>query len=123
MDAISTGNKGPKTLFELSSLAGEDLANNKQEARKQIKATDYSWMSKLLHVTARGYGFIYKTRIKEKQIGWLDDKELKKPRKHVMFETRKYIINKRLPKENIINSLGLQLDEESLDVMGDSWTL
>ena len=77
-------------------------------------------MSKLLHVTARGYGFIYKTRIKEKQIGWLDHKELKKPRKHVMFETRKYIINKRLPKENIINSLGLQLDEESLDVMGDS---
>ena len=42
MDAISTGNKGPKTLFELSSLAGEGLANNKQEARKQIKATDYS---------------------------------------------------------------------------------
>ena len=85
MDAISTGNKGPKTLFELSSLAGEGLANNKQEARKQIKATDYSWMSKLLHVTARGYGFIYKTRIKEKQTGWLDNKELKKPRKHVMF--------------------------------------
>ena len=53
-------------------------------------------MSRLLHVTTRGYRFIYKTRIKEKQIGWLDNKELKKPRKHVMFY------------------------EESLDVMGDS---
>ena len=77
-------------------------------------------MSRLLHVTAQGYRFIYKTRIKEKQISWLDDKELKKPRKHVMFETRKYIINKSFPKDNIINSLGLQLEEESLDVMRDS---
>ena len=112
MDAISTGNKGPETLFEVWSLAGEDLSNNKQEARKEIKATDYSSLSRPLHVTARAYRFIYKTRINEKQIGWLDDKELKQPRKRVMFETRKCIINKSLAKDNIINSLGLQLDEE-----------
>ena len=34
MDATSTENKGPKTLYEVSSLAEEDLADNKQEDRK-----------------------------------------------------------------------------------------
>ena len=58
MDAISTENKGPKTIYEVSSLAEEDLANNKQEDRKEdikknqpspfeIKPTDYSSMSRL----------------------------------------------------------------------------
>ena len=35
MEAISKENKGPKTLYEVSSLAEEDLANNKQEDRKE----------------------------------------------------------------------------------------
>ena len=35
MDAIFTENKGPKTIYEVSSLAEEDLANNKQEDRKE----------------------------------------------------------------------------------------
>ena len=35
MDAILTENKGPKTIYEVSSLAEEDLANNKQEDRKE----------------------------------------------------------------------------------------
>ena len=35
MDAISTGNKEPKTLYEVSFLAEEDLTNNKQEDRKE----------------------------------------------------------------------------------------
>ena len=35
MDAISTENKGPKKIYEVSSLAEEDLANNKQEDRKE----------------------------------------------------------------------------------------
>ena len=63
MDTISTENKGPNTLYEASSLAEQNLANNKQEGRKEdikknepspfeIKATDYSSMSKLLRFTA-----------------------------------------------------------------------
>ena len=35
MDAISTENKEPKTLYEVSFLAEEDLTNNKQEDRKE----------------------------------------------------------------------------------------
>ena len=35
MDAILTENKGPKTIYEVSCLAEEDLANNKQEDRKE----------------------------------------------------------------------------------------
>ena len=62
MDALLTENKGPSTLYEVSSLGEEDLANNKQEDRKEnikknqpppfeIKATDYySSMSRLLRV-------------------------------------------------------------------------
>ena len=35
MDAILTENKEPKTIYEVSSLAEEDLANNNQEDRKE----------------------------------------------------------------------------------------
>ena len=93
MDVIFTENKGPKTIYEVSSLAEEDLANNKQEDRKEdikknqpspfeIKATDYSSMSRLLRVTTCANRFIHNTRTKEKQRDWLNDKELKKARKH-----------------------------------------
>ena len=129
MDAISTENKGPKTIYEVSSLAEEDLANNKQEDRKEdikknqpspfeIKATDNSSMSRLLSVIAWTNRLIYNTRTKEKRRDWLNDKELKKARKqwilHLQFETRKCIINKSSLKDNSINSLGLQLDEDGI---------
>ena len=38
-------------------------------------------MSRLLCVTAWANRFIHNKRTKEKQSGWLDDKELKKKRK------------------------------------------
>ena len=70
-------------------MAEEDLAKNKQEDRKEdikknqpspfeIKATDYSSMSRLLRVTAWANRFIHNTRTKEKRRDWLNDKELKK---------------------------------------------
>ena len=132
MDAISTENKGPKKIYEVSSLAEEDLTNNnKQEDRKEdveknqpspfeIKAKNYSSLLRLLHVTAWANRFIHDTRTKEKQRDWLNDKELKKARKqwilHVQFETRKCIINKSLSKDNIIDSLGVQclLNEDGI---------
>ena len=129
MDAISTENKEPKTTYEVSSLAEQDLANNKQEDRKEdikkndpspikIKATDNSSMSRLLRVTAWANRFIHNTRTKEKRRDWLNDKELKKARKqwilHVQFETRKCIINKSSSKDNIISTLCLQLDEDGI---------
>ena len=63
IEAILTEDKGPKTIYEVSSLAEENLANSKQEDRKkyikknqrspfEMKATDYSSMSRLLRVTA-----------------------------------------------------------------------
>ena len=61
---------------------------------------------------------INNTRTKEKRRDWLNDKKLKKARKqwilHVQFETRRCIINKSSSKDNIINSLGLQLDEDGI---------
>ena len=73
-------------------------------------------MSRLLRVAAWKNRFIHNTR--EKRRDWLNDKELKKARKqwilYVQFETRKCIINKILSKDNIINSLGLQLDEDGI---------
>ena len=105
MDTISTKNKGPKTLYEVSSLAEVDLAHNKQEDKKEeglannkqedrkedaeknqpspfeIKATDCSSISRLLRVPAWANRFTHNTRIKEKPKNWLDDKELKKARK------------------------------------------
>ena len=75
-------------------------------------------MSGLLRVTAWANRFIHNTRTKEKQEDWLDDKELKKARKqwilHVQLETRKCIINKSSFKDKIINSLGLQPDEDGI---------
>ena len=78
MDTISTENKGPNTLYKISSLAEEGLANNKQEGRKEdvkknqrspfeIKATNYLSMSKLLRFTAQANRFIHNTRTKEKR--------------------------------------------------------
>ena len=106
-------------------MAKQDLANNKQEGRKEdiktrqkrryktnqpfpfeIKETDYSSISRVLSVTAWANRFIHNTRTEEKR-DWRNDKELKKARKqwilHVQFETRKCIINKSSSKENIIN--------------------
>ena len=117
-------------------MAKQDLANNKQEGRKEdiktrqkrryktnqpfpfeIKETDYSSISRVLSVTAWANRFIHNTRTEEKR-DWLNDKELKKARKqwilHVQFETRKCIINKSSSKDSIINSLGLQLDEDGI---------
>ena len=103
MDALLTENKGPSTLYEVSSLAEEDLANNKQEDRKEnikknqpppfeIKATDYySSMSRLLRVTAWADKFIHNTRAKKKRRDWLNDKELKKTQENngsCMFSLR-----------------------------------
>ena len=111
MDAILTENKGPKTLYEVSSLVD-------QPSPFEIKATDYSSMSRLLRVTAWANRFIHNTRIKKKQRDWFDVKELKKARKqwnlHVQFETRKCIINKCSSKDNIINSIGSQLDKDGI---------
>ena len=102
MDAILTTNKGPKTLYEVSFLAQEDLADNKQEDKKEkglannkqedrkedaeknqpssfeIKRTNYSSVLRLLCVTAWPNRCIQNKRTKEKQKDWLDDKELKK---------------------------------------------
>ena len=70
-------------------MAEEDLADNKQEDRKEdveknqpspfeINSIDYSSMSRLLRVTAWANIFIHNTRTKEKRRDWFDDKELKK---------------------------------------------
>ena len=93
VDAISTENKGPKAIYDVSFLSEKDLANNKQEDRKEdikenqpspfeIKATDYSAMSRLLlRVTAWANRFIHNTSTKEKRRDWLNDKELKQEKK------------------------------------------
>ena len=75
-------------------------------------------MPRLLRVTAWANRFVHNTRAKEKRRDLLNDKELKNARKqwilHVQFETRKCIINKSSSIGNIINSLGLQLNEDGI---------
>ena len=98
MLTISKKTKKKRILPTISKKTEKKMQRKNQPSPLEIKATDYSSMSRLLRVTAWANRFVHNTRTKEKQKVWLDNKELKKARKqwilHVQFETRKCIINK-----------------------------
>ena len=129
MNSISGETKGPKVLYEVSTLAEEDLANNMQEDDQQqqknrlppfeMKSTEFSSMSRLLRVTAWANRFINNVRKIDKQTGYLNSNELKEAKKlwiyHVQYEMAQMITKTITTKDNnIINSLGLQLDESGM---------
>ena len=77
MNAIKTENKGPKALYEVSSLAGRILQTISKKTEKKvgknqlssfkIRGTDYSLMPRALRATAWENKFIHSTSTNQKQ--------------------------------------------------------
>ena len=71
MNAIKTENKGPKALYEVSSLAGRILQTISKKTEKKvgknqlssfkIRGADYSLMPRALRATAWENKFIHST--------------------------------------------------------------